>query len=158
VAGPAPSEPGSTKGPDAPAPGLGDLPVQRRQADRADAAITLKESRQRAVLASSGTEGPAGIIAVMTLYERSSAVRDYVLMRADGHCESCKLPAPFTASDGQPYLEAHHTTRLSDGGIDHPRHIAALCPTCHRRVHHGQGGIEINKLLVAWLGQTEVED
>ena len=118
---------------------------------------TLNEARQRAVLAASGTEGSAGNVAVRTLYERSKAVRDYVLMRADGHCESCKLPAPFTASDGQPYLEAHHTTRLSDGGIDHPRHVAALCPTCHRRVHHGQGGSDINKLLVAWLSQTEAE-
>ena len=122
------------------------------------APTTVKEARRRAVLAASGTEGPAGSVAVRTLYDRSKAVRDYVLMRADGHCESCKLPAPFIRSDGQPYLEAHHTTRLSVGGIDHPRHVAALCPTCHRRVHHGQGGIEINKMLVAWLGQTEGED
>jgi 5-methylcytosine-specific restriction enzyme A len=54
-------------------------------------------------------------------HERSAAVREYVLARAAGTCESCGQPAPFRRQDGTPYLEPHHTRRLSDGGPDHPR-------------------------------------
>ena len=50
-----------------------------------------------------------------------------------------------------PYLEPHHTTRLSDGGVDHPRPVIALCPTCHRKVHYGVGGAELNTRLIAQL-------
>ena len=118
---------------------------------------SLEEARKRALAACSGTAGPAGKVAVKTLYERSRAVRDYVLMRAKGHCESCHMEAPFIGADGQPYLEAHHTTRLSDGGIDHPRHVAALCPTCHRRIHCGEGGADVNRKIVEWLKVNETQ-
>lgn len=71
---------------------------------------------------------------------RSAAVRIYALRRADGFCEGCGQPAPFKTREGRPYLEPHHIHRLADGGPDHPAHVAALCPNCHRRVHHGQDG------------------
>lgn len=74
------------------------------------------------------------------LYARSKTVRDYVLLRANGQCELCSSPAPFLKTDGTPYLEPHHTTRVSDGGPDHPMHVAAICPSCHREIHFGQNG------------------
>lgn len=117
--------------------------------------ISLSEARRKALDACSGAAGAAGVQAVRTLYERSKAVRDYVLLRAKGVCEACAKPAPFLGKDGQPYLEAHHTTRLSDGGIDHPRHVAALCPACHREIHCGQDGPKSNVRLVDMLVELE---
>ena len=119
------------------------------------AQLTLTDARKRALEACAGGAGAAGTQAVRTVYERSKAVRDYVLLRAKGSCEACKAPAPFLGTDTQPYLEAHHTTRLSDGGVDHPRHVAALCPTCHREIHYGQYGTALNRKLISLLGQLE---
>ena len=118
-------------------------------------ATSLAEARKLALEACSAAAGSAGSAAVRTLYQRSQLVRDYVLMRADGLCERCGSPASFLGVDGQPYLEVHHTTRLSDGGLDHPRYVAAVCPTCHRRVHYGQDGKDINQKLIDWLSVNE---
>ena len=81
------------------------------------------------------------------VYERSKAVRIYVLRRANGICEGCGGPAPFKTSAGRPYLEPHHIRRLADRGPDHPEWMAALCPNCHRRVHHGEDGAIFNKII-----------
>jgi 5-methylcytosine-specific restriction enzyme A len=81
------------------------------------------------------------------IYQRSQDVRSYVLARANGRCEGCIAPAPFLRFDGTPYLEPHHLRRLSDGGPDHPAHVIALCPNCHRRVHAGVDGANYNSKL-----------
>jgi len=86
---------------------------------------------------------------------RSEAVKRYVLKRAAGTCEGCDKPAPFLNRKRQPYLEPHHTTRVADGGPDNPAHVIALCPTCHRRVHHAEDGAEYNVALVARLAALE---
>lgn len=86
---------------------------------------------------------------------RSNAVRAYVLKRANGVCEGCFLAAPFITKKGSPYLEPHHTTRVADGGPDHPAHVIALCPTCHRRVHYGHDGDSFNQQLINWLEDCE---
>jgi 5-methylcytosine-specific restriction enzyme A len=86
---------------------------------------------------------------------RSEAVRVYVLRRAGGVCESCDQPAPFTTPAGQPYLEPHHTQRIADGGPDHPRWVAAICPNCHRQVHYGANREAMNERLKTRLGQLE---
>jgi 5-methylcytosine-specific restriction protein A len=82
---------------------------------------------------------------------RSKAVRDYVLARADGVCELTGKPAPFLTASGQPYLEVHHTRRLSDEGPDDPRFVAAICPTVHREIHFGKNGEELNRQLIRQL-------
>jgi 5-methylcytosine-specific restriction protein A len=61
--------------------------------------------------------------------------------------DRCNAPAPFQRLDGTPYLEPHHLRRLSDGGPDHPAHVIALCPNCHRRVHAGVDGKTYNAQL-----------
>ena len=86
---------------------------------------------------------------------RSEAIRAYVMKRASGVCEGCERDAPFVTSQGRPYLEAHHVSRVSDGGPDHPRWVIALCPNCHRRVHHGKNGEEYNAQLTRSLGEME---
>ncbi len=80
---------------------------------------------------------------------RSEAVRVYVQRRANGRCEGCGSPAPFQTVEARPYLEPHHIRRLSDGGPDHPGWVIALCPNCHRRVHHGADGSDYNHQLMA---------
>ena len=81
-------------------------------------------------------------------YQRSAAVRQYVLARADGECEGCNAPAPFVNKRGQPYLEPHHIRRLTDGG-PYPRYMIALCPNCHREVHSGVNGQEKNQRFLS---------
>ncbi|MFL6446142.1 MAG: HNH endonuclease [Bryobacteraceae bacterium] len=70
-------------------------------------------------------------------------------------CEACKQPAPFDRPDGKPYLEPHHTRRVSDGGPDHPSSVAAVCPNCHRRIHHGRDGKQYNVALQERLSEIE---
>lgn len=115
----------------------------------------LVEARQRAMAAFHESGGETGKAALRRLYRRSKQVKDYVLLRAAGKCESCHEPAAFNRKDGTAYLEPHHTTRLSDGGLDHPRHVAALCPTCHRHIHHGLGGHEKNRALMEAIAAKE---
>jgi 5-methylcytosine-specific restriction protein A len=118
----------------------------------------LAEARQRALAAFTAEVGQGGRDARRTLYRRSDSVKDYVLLRAEGVCESCREPAPFKRRDGTPYLEPHHTTRVSDGGLDHPLFVGAVCPTCHREIHHGEDGVERNAELVAYLASIEQLD
>jgi 5-methylcytosine-specific restriction protein A len=89
------------------------------------------------------------------VYHRSEAVKVYVQRRANEKCEGCGSPAPFTTAEGRPYLEPHHTRRLSDGGPDHPRWVVAVCPTCHRRAHYADDAKSYNAQLVAIAKKLE---
>jgi 5-methylcytosine-specific restriction enzyme A len=120
--------------------------------------VDLKEARERALAAFEATEGAGGKQAKRTLYVRNKAVKDYVMLRSGGECESCHEPAPFQRMDGTPYLEPHHTTRVSDGGLDHPRFVGAICPTCHREIHHGLDGKRRNAELTEYLSEIEPLD
>lgn len=84
-------------------------------------------------------------------YQRAPEIRDYALARADGLCECCGDPAPFRKPGGEPYLEVHHVDELGEGGEDHPDKVVALCPVCHKRVHHGEYGSSINSQLAEKL-------
>lgn len=88
-------------------------------------------------------------------YSRSSQIREYVMARADGTCEGCSEPAPFTSKTGDPYLHAHHIHELSDGGSDTPDTVVGLCPNCHYRVHHGQDGDKYNQKLLSKVQNIE---
>ena len=90
------------------------------------------------------------------MWLRSQAVRGYTLRRAEGTCEGCGLPAPITTPEGEPYLEVHHLRRLSDGGPDHPAHVAALCPNCHRRCHHSVDARSFNGEVARRVRDREV--
>lgn len=89
------------------------------------------------------------------VYYRSKAVKKYVWMRAKGTCEGCQKSAPFVNRRQEAFLEPHHTTRLADGGPDHPAHVIALCPNCHREVHHGADGEKLNEKFIVWLRTKE---
>jgi len=96
-----------------------------------------------------------GAAARRSLYLRSAAVRRYVLARAGGICESCDEPAPFATLQGEPYLEPHHTRHLSDGGPDTSCCVGAVCPSCHREIHHGRHGHAKNEVLIEVIRQKE---
>lgn len=86
---------------------------------------------------------------------RALAIRLYVLQRADGRCEGCRAPAPFSRVDGSPYLEPHHTRRLADDGPDHPARVIGLCPNCHRRAHLADDAKRFNSSLKRKLARLE---
>jgi len=88
--------------------------------------------------------------------ERSKAVRDYVLARAQGQCEACKQPAPFSKKDGSAYLEAHQIDRLADAGPDRPDSVTAICPNCHRRIHNGADGKSWNDTVRKMVLEKEI--
>lgn len=79
--------------------------------------------------------------------QRSEAVKHYVLRRGNGVSECCTRPAPFKRKDGRPYLEPHHITRMADGGPDHPRWAAGVCPNCHREAHYGADREAVNQRI-----------
>lgn len=123
--------------------------------EEADLATSLEAARQAAIAACTpGTTEP-GQSAPRKIYQRSRKVAHYVLMRADGICECCLKPAPFVKKDGKAYLEPHHVNRLSDGGLDHPRYVGAICPNCHREIHSGINGISLNQQLKERLQAIE---
>lgn len=117
--------------------------------------VSILEARAIALAACQTTSGVEGKQALVNYFQRSRAVRRYALLRAKGNCEGCSTPAPFQSKQGEPYLEVHHTTRLSDGGLDHPRNVAALCPTCHREIHCGVEGVAVNERVKQSIQRIE---
>jgi hypothetical protein len=74
-----------------------------------------------------GTDAPDRTKLEVWSYARDPRVRDAVLRRAKGKCESCgKLG--FMKPDGTRYLEAHHIIALAKDGADMPTNVIALCP------------------------------
>lgn len=96
---------------------------------------------------STGSSGSSGASSGRS-YPRSEIVKQFALREADGICQGCEKEAPFLDGDGEPFLEVHHLHRRSDGGADDPENVIALCPNCHRRVHHGKAGSEFNQDLI----------
>jgi 5-methylcytosine-specific restriction protein A len=129
--------------------------VENVEAQNVPSTVTLEELRQFA-LASAGEPSQAPSQGKRNVYQRSGDVRNYVLARAKGNCEGCGAAAPFFRPDGSPYLEPHHLRRLGDGGPDHPAHVIALCPNCHRRVHSGTDGDAYNTKLNEKMATIEL--
>ncbi|MBX8812751.1 HNH endonuclease [Ochrobactrum sp. MR34] len=124
--------------------------------DHEDVLISdLDKLREKAFASANFTPGKKSVST--TVFERSRDVRDYVVARAKGHCEGCTAPAPFKRANGVPYLEPHHIRRLTDGGPDDPRHVIALCPNCHRRVHSGADGKAYNLTLATKMLTIEIK-
>ena len=131
-----------------------ELDASDEQAADAEVANLSIEQLREAALMAPGRESSSST-AKRFAYHRSAAVKAYVLARAKGCCEGCGLDAPFRTRTGRPYLEPHHTRRISDGGPDHPAAVIALCPTCHRRVHHAADGEAYNAALMSKLLELE---
>ncbi len=107
-----------------------------------------------------GVAKPEKVKAEVTQIARDPKVREWVLVNANGHCECCLQPAPFKSrEDGQPFLEIHHLVLLAEDGPDTVANAVALCPNCHRELHHGENGTALREQLYARIphlkrGQT----
>lgn len=123
--------------------------------EEADLPSSLEAARRAAIAACTPGATEPGQSAPRKIYQRSRKVAHYALMRAAGICECCEKPPPFLKKDGTPYLEPHHVNRLSDGGLDHPRYVGAICPTCHREIHSGRDGASLNQQLKERLKAIE---
>jgi len=123
--------------------------------DLSDASLSLDNLRKRALAATELRSEGDKSSARRNVYRRTRLIAKYVLKRSGGNCESCKNPAPFLKANGSPYLEPHHVNRLSDGGLDHPRYMGAICPACHREIHRGLNGKAKNEALKTYVARIE---
>lgn len=117
--------------------------------------VDLETLRERAYSALNPRKLATQQILKRNYNERSKAVRDYVLARANGVCELTGQAAPFVTTAGDHYLEVHHTRRIADGGPDHPRWVAAITPSAHREIHFGRNGHRLNDILKEKLRRIE---
>jgi len=84
------------------------------------------------------TENPTKVIVETPQYRRSLYISEFVKRKAKGICQDCHKQAPFVNKNtGEPFLETHHITPLSQGGKDSMENVIALCPNCHRKRHYG---------------------
>lgn len=118
-------------------------------------AVDLDGLRKRAHEASLQTSKAIAQDSRRRYYERSKVIRRYVLARSQGKCEVCQKPSPFNRTDGSFYLEPHHTQLISESGLDHPRWVGAVCPNCHREIHHGMNGQQLNEVLKRYISDRE---
>lgn len=89
-----------------------------------------------------GTVQPERVETSTTVFLRDPRVRAFVVKQARGHCEACGAPAPFKTPLSMDYLEVHHLKALADGGSDRVQNAVALCPNCHRGLHHASDAAE----------------
>jgi 5-methylcytosine-specific restriction protein A len=94
-----------------------------------------------------GRPAPKSRQVAVTHFQRDPRVQAWILQQAGGICEGCEQPAPFHGTDGLPYLELHYLRQLAEGGSDTVANAVALCPNCHREIHHGAN----SQALIAWL-------
>jgi 5-methylcytosine-specific restriction protein A len=80
-------------------------------------------------------------------YERSPAVKAYVLQRANSRCELCGNLTFLTINETY-YLEVHHIISLSENGADTTANTVGLCPQCHRELHYGKNKLEKTTSLI----------
>jgi 5-methylcytosine-specific restriction protein A len=78
------------------------------------------------------------------VFQRDPNVAAEALRMADFKCEIDPDHQTFISNaSGKPYLEAHHLIPFGKQGtfafsLDVTANIVALCPNCHRLLHHGQ--------------------
>lgn len=76
-------------------------------------------------------------------YKRNHNMAALALEAAGFQCEAEMAHVSFTArKTGRTFVEAHHLIPVSrqaefNASLDVPENIIALCPNCHRLLHHG---------------------
>lgn len=104
-----------------------------------------------------GNVRPPAVTTTSTSFVRDPAVKAWVLQAANGMCEGCSSPAPFTTMEGLPYLEVHHVMPLAALGSDTVGNAVALCPNCHRRCHHAADRHEFKLHLYETVKRLRIE-
>lgn len=85
-------------------------------------------------------------------YPRNSILRAYIKERSNYSCEmpNCDYVG-FEKENGQKYIEVHHVEPLFEGGEDSMQNTAALCPTCHRKLHYAENKEEMKVELLSFI-------
>lgn len=125
-----------------------------------DVAEAIRRSRQWKPIESPSPTGeitPEKKLTEITRTERDEEVKNWVLKQANGRCECCKQEAPFVLNDGAPYLEVHHVRHLANDGSDTTWNAVAVCPNCHRELHHGKRKEELVESLYASISRLKRE-
>jgi predicted HNH restriction endonuclease len=81
---------------------------------------------------------------------RNSDVIALVRLRSEFSCELCGWIG-FMKENGEFYIEVHHLRMISEGGSDIPENVVALCPNCHRKMHHAGNREELMKEVIEKL-------
>jgi len=108
--------------------------IEQIRRDRQRRLRTKPAAELRQLAAAGGNGAPSRRTVSSFQYERDEYVVAFVKRLADGVCDLCQNPAPFSSADG-PYLECHHVEHLARGGPDTIANAVALCPNCHRKMH-----------------------
>ncbi|MDR7029826.1 MrcB family domain-containing protein [Rhizobium rosettiformans] len=83
-------------------------------------------------------------------WRRDPKVAATALRAANNLCEWDNTHQSFIAKrTGASFSEAHHLIPVSRQGdyahsLDVPENVVSLCPTCHRKIHHGQSSERMN--------------
>lgn len=85
-------------------------------------------------------------------FPREARVRSNVLLRSNGHCESCGEPG-FLMRDDRRYLETHHIIPLGEGGFDVESNMIAICANEHREAHYGRKADELGLKFTAIVAE-----
>lgn len=107
--------------------------------------LSIDQLKNQAVKSSSKTSSYRH--AISKQYTRNQSIARYTKLKANGICELCENPAPFSDKDGEPYLESHHVVWLERGGADSVDNTVALCPNCHKKMHIVEDENDFNKLI-----------
>lgn len=91
-------------------------------------------------------EKPVEIETTVKVVKRDPYIAQYAKERANGICQLCGKEGPFIGKNGKPYLESHHIVSIADGGADSIENTIALCPNCHRKMHHAPEEHEVEFL------------
>lgn len=113
--------------------------------------LARKGNRERIMeKAAQATGKPARKKRTVSDFARSPYVVAAAILRAAGRCETPACTRKlFRRDDGSRFLEVHHITPLAEGGDDTIANAAALCPACHRELHHGRKRVARRALLAA---------
>ena len=101
--------------------------------------------QEAAEVATAGDSEAAGKIVSSMQYVRDPALAVERFELSGFKCETdTKHPLFVSRASGEPFLEAHHLVPVSLGAyfkgqhLDTLENIYALCPMCHRAVHHAR--------------------
>ncbi len=133
-----------------------ELPTEDTEASSTRVVAAMDRYEQNPELAPPvGNTEPTKSQVVIARYRRDLNVIGYVLAESQGRCEACNQPAPFLRGDGSPFLEVHHLLPIAQGGPDTCNNAAAVCPNCHRELHHGGNRNRLRQDLIRRIERLE---
>ncbi|MGN7409158.1 HNH endonuclease [Sporosarcina sp. SAFN-010] len=106
--------------------------------------------------------GKKRVLTSSAQFKRNMQESAQALVKANFSCEVDPTHVTFlSASSGKPFVEGHHLIPLSlqdefEHSIDIKENIVALCPNCHRLLHHGINDDKEELLFKLWTERKEL--